>query len=507
MPGMDRNYITLKQQFLQVHEKGGPGYMTEKMVSLPERLIKCAWYDQLLDKKLMKTLDGRRVRVYSQGDWNLGAGPDFKSALVQFDNDDPVRGDVEIHVRSGDWKRHGHHKNSEYNGVALHVCMWNDTGEESIELAGGTAAPELQLSSCLLHDIPTLNAIIDMENYPFNSESRIGQCSIEAASNPERTKQLIEMAARERFFIKSLRYKRELGSKKFRDVLYAGILEGLGYRRNKAPFRRLAEAVPLRLARRAAAAAPPLERTVALQSLYFGASGLFSDIEIDMWDEETREYCEALAAHWENYEDAVDRSDRLRKKDWTLRGVRPANFPVRRVAGLAQMMAAGEDSDIVGSTMAFAEKIRSSPDVKSMKQALDGLYDTLVQEGDGYWASHMTPAGKTLEIVPSLIGKSLAQTLILNIILPLLLARAQQDNDTRLQDRLAIMFSVFPRLGANQITRLMNYRLWGNTKGNVKLTPGEAGQQGLIQVFFDFCDENIRDCSHCAFPKMLRGEK
>ncbi len=506
MTSIDKSYNELKEQFLLLHEAGGVGYVTEKMVSLPERLIKCVWYDQLLDRKLMKTMDGRHVKVFSQGDWNLTAGPDFMAALIQFDNEDPVRGDVEIHVRSGDWKRHGHHRNSEYDSVILHVCMWNDTGETSVSLADGTKAPELLLSSCLLYDIPTLNGMIDMENYPFNSDSRIGECSLAAAADNARAKQLIEMAARERFFVKSLKFKRELTNRKFRDVLYAGVLEGLGYRRNKVPFRKLAVAVPLSTARKVVKSAPPLERVVALQALYFGASGLFSDIEIDLWDEETREYCESLAVHWEQHENRIDLSDRLRKKDWTLRGVRPANFPARRVAGLAQMMAAGDGADIIGAVSSFAEKLKECSDVRAMKSTLDALYAAFIQEGEGYWASHITPAGKVLDKVPSLIGKSLAQTLIINIVLPLLLAAARLDRDTLLQDRLTILFSVFPKLGANQITKIMNYRLWGNTKGNTKLIPGESGQQGLIQIFFDFCDENIRDCSNCAFPKMLKCE-
>jgi len=504
---LPNRYLEIKERCMAVAEAPASMYVTEKMVSLPERLVKCFWYDQLLDRARMKTADGRRVKVLAPGEWNLGPGPDFLSACVELEGGGaPRRGDVEIHVRSGGWKAHGHDRNPEYDGVILHVAMWNDTGGDFITDSKGGAIPQLILASCLEEDIVTLSAKVDMENYPYNSESRLGRCKEAADAAPDRARQLLEMAAKERFFLKARRFARELSREKFENVLYRGLLEGLGYRKNKKPFRRLAECVSLKAARKARDAAPRMDRAAALEALYFGASGLLADLEVDMWDEETREYCETAAHFWKEYRNLA-RPGALRKSDWTLRGVRPANFPSRRVAGLAALMARDGDGELVKTVRLFGGRLKESAGVKDMKQSLDALAEALGADAEGYWARHMTPGGKLLDSTPALIGKPLAMTLALNIVMPLLLGYAQEDNDVELRDRILALFSVFPRLNANEISKIMNHRLRGDAAGDPAFMKREAAQQGLIHVFFDFCDENIKDCAACAFPKMLKMEE
>jgi len=271
MEFLENRYLQIRERFLVVSEGKTPGYMTEKMVALPERLVKCVWYDQLLEKSRLKTADGRRVKVFSPGEWNLGPGPDFQSASYQVEGSDPEYGDVEIHVRATGWKSHGHHSDPEYNGVGMHVVMWNDTQSGTIVKENGEETPHLAMASCLEKDLNELAASIDMENYPYNSDSRIGLCMKEAEESPGRAKQLLEMAGRERLFLKARRFSSELSKKKFEEVLYAGFMEGLGYRRNKKPFRRLAGAVPLKLARKVRRVTPPLDRAAALEAVYLGA--------------------------------------------------------------------------------------------------------------------------------------------------------------------------------------------------------------------------------------------
>lgn len=496
----ENKYLRIKEQCQKVSDGGAAAYVTEKMVSLPERLVKCFWYDQLLDRAMMKTADGRRVKVYSPGEWNLGAGPDFLAAHIQIEGEEPRFGDVEIHVRPGGWKQHGHHKNSEYDSVILHVVMWNDGEEAYVRSAAGNDIPQLVLASCLEDDITALSVKIDMENYPYNSDSRTGLCMKTAMERRERAEQLLEMAARERFFLKARRFAQELSRHRFEEVLYAGLMEGMGYRKNKKPFRRLASIVPLRLVRKVRKAAPLMERTQAVEALLFGASGLLSDMELDLWDAESVEYFKAMNDYWSGMRGDVRNG--LRKSDWTVRGVRPANFPVRRIAGVSALLAAEGEDGILGHVRLFGGRIKECSDVKEMKRAMNELCESLCVEGEGYWASRMVPGGREVDNAPALVGMPLARTLALNIVLPLLLGYAQGDNDLALRDRVTAMYALFPRLNENQIAKIMNYRMWGDVKGSGS-PAREMTQQGLLQVFFDFCDENIRDCSRCAFPGMI----
>jgi hypothetical protein len=60
------------------------------------------------------------------GRWNLQAGPDFQQAVITIANGERCRGDIEIHRHASGWTAHQHHRDVRYNGVILHVCLWND---------------------------------------------------------------------------------------------------------------------------------------------------------------------------------------------------------------------------------------------------------------------------------------------------------------------------------------------------------------------------------------------
>ncbi|MFQ6613486.1 MAG: DUF2851 family protein [Fidelibacterota bacterium] len=68
----------------------------------------------------LSTIDGRSLVILKPGHRNRNAGPDISRARL-FLSGAFVTGSVEFHVRSGDWYTHGHHQDSRYNQVVLHV--------------------------------------------------------------------------------------------------------------------------------------------------------------------------------------------------------------------------------------------------------------------------------------------------------------------------------------------------------------------------------------------------
>ena len=68
----------------------------------------------------LRDRDGRRIVVISRGERNLGAGPDFLDAVLLVDGH-LVVGAVEMHRHERDWLAHGHHRDSAYEHVVLHV--------------------------------------------------------------------------------------------------------------------------------------------------------------------------------------------------------------------------------------------------------------------------------------------------------------------------------------------------------------------------------------------------
>ena len=89
----------------------------------------------------MTTNDMRHVRVLDPGLLNTDSGPDFFNAKVEIDGQLWV-GNIEMHVRASDWRRHGHDKDSAYDSVILHVV---DKDDAPVYRTNGERIPQLVL--------------------------------------------------------------------------------------------------------------------------------------------------------------------------------------------------------------------------------------------------------------------------------------------------------------------------------------------------------------------------
>src|SRR4030095_1619183 len=71
--------------------------------SPPESLLQTVWQHQRLLREQLRTADGQPVRVLHPGFRNVEGGPDFRGAVIQFGEQQPRTGDVEVDLRSGGW--------------------------------------------------------------------------------------------------------------------------------------------------------------------------------------------------------------------------------------------------------------------------------------------------------------------------------------------------------------------------------------------------------------------
>lgn len=91
------------------------------MILFDEKLLQFIWNQQLFDHTGLRCVDGRRLLILDQGKLNDGNGPDFMEARIFIDKT-VFHGSVEIHVMENNWYTHGHHIDTHYNSVVLHVC-------------------------------------------------------------------------------------------------------------------------------------------------------------------------------------------------------------------------------------------------------------------------------------------------------------------------------------------------------------------------------------------------
>ena len=192
------------------------------------------WEGQLLARRSLRTEDGQPLRVIYRGlAAGGGAGPDFRDAVVATP-EGPRHGDVELHVRASDFRRHGHQENPAYAAVVLHA-VFDAEGEKHTDLPGGGRAPVLVV--------------------PRPSRRSRGRAPARAWAEPcataierlgaEASAAALDRLGEMRFRQKVIRPRERLAAGEAPDELvWGGLLEGLAYGADREAFRRLAVVVP-----------------------------------------------------------------------------------------------------------------------------------------------------------------------------------------------------------------------------------------------------------------------
>ena len=115
------------------------GGVSSPQPSLTERELAHIWEGQRFPPQALASADGQPLTVLYRGLPGRGPGPDFRAAVIETPRG-TLRGDVELHLRASDFRRHGHHRDPAYDGLALHLVYWADEGPSTL-LASGRRVP------------------------------------------------------------------------------------------------------------------------------------------------------------------------------------------------------------------------------------------------------------------------------------------------------------------------------------------------------------------------------
>jgi hypothetical protein len=214
------------------------------------------------------TEEGELIHLVYPGRENDDRGADLRDAVI-LSNQGLMKGDIEFHRWSSDWRRHQHHQDPAYNRTILHVVMWRDTGPVTY-LQSGEAVPILVLSK---HPETATGQQIQTDN-PADISSL--PCYQAAKSLPiERIDTILDAAGQERFLAKAAAFQDELSRDTPDEVFYRGIMGAMGYAKNKLPFEELARRVPLHRLEAMVQYHLPDDRCLARQqALLLGTAGL-----------------------------------------------------------------------------------------------------------------------------------------------------------------------------------------------------------------------------------------
>ncbi len=502
------------------------GEQVSDYLPISERLVSCIWYTQTYLKEL-RTADGRAVKVISPGIWNLEAGPDFTRAALEFEGGEVTKGDVEIHTRSSDWEGHRHHREPRFDNVIAHVCMWRDRDDLFVTSSRGNKIPQIELSQHLTRPLGRIVGQIETEDFPYNKKGGLGRCAeLLATLSRGQVRTLLSIAGEWRILEKSARYADWLTKESYEAVLYKGIMEALGYPGNKEAFLILAERIPFDVLRReGGSSALGGVSHYAIQSVLMHLSGLFPGEALPGWDEETVGFLRFMGSVWRDFADRTSYFP-MDPGKWRLRA-RPLNSPLRRIAAAslwayryrnqsAFLKMVHVFRDLSETDTRFApeyDRFRRELHVKDRScqkgdikkrymHALRQLYGLFRCGEDKYWSYRYSLGGKRLSRPVSLLGESRIREVIVNVAIPILLLHFRE-SAKEYESTLYLLYNFLPKLQENSVTRFMRHRLLGKQTKDVPIESAVA-QQGLHQIFRDYCSKDKGGCLDCNFQANLK---
>jgi len=281
----------------------------------PEKLLQNVWHHQRLRRDELRTVDGQPVRVLHPGFWNHSAGPDFRGAVLQFGQEEPRAGDVEIDLLSENWQSHHHHDNPDFMGVILHV-LWTADAKTASDRPSLAISEFLDMPLAEMHSWAASGA---SESWP---ESLRGACSAPLSQlDAGQMEELLRQAALVRFQRKAREFEARARQAGWEQALWEGMLRALGYKQNVWAMQRVAELLP--------SLREGASSLLVLQARLLGVSGFLpADLPASI---QSGDYLRVLWDHWWRDRDRF-RTVLLPKNLWRMHGLRPANQPQRRLA-------------------------------------------------------------------------------------------------------------------------------------------------------------------------------
>lgn len=438
--------------------------VTRNRIKLSEKQVALIW-QQVVGKELTST-EGEPIEVIYPGRINGDHGPDFRDAVI-VSKSNLMQGDVEIHVKSGDWYSHEHHCDAKYNNTILHTVMWHDCHPTTL-LQNGKSVPVLCLAQALQHQaylLPHQLPCFQILNHMDRQTLR----------------KLLNAAGEERFKQKAMHFQTEIlrpdsnGTQKEEagQVLFRGMMRALGYVKNTKPFEELADRMPLNIIE-------SREGLALKQALLLGTAGLLPSQRWQGTFAAEKEVQE-LEQLWES---AGKEVKTMKEGDWNFSHIYPNNSPVRRVVALSYLIERYYEETLLAGILQLVKEA-------ALPAGHRVLENGLTVAGDGYWRDHFDFGVISKTKISALLGNSKAGEIAVNVILPLAFSWGKLAREAKLAENAIDLYRNYPRLAENCITRHMANQLCLRELSDFTA----CHQQGLIHIFRNYCREGR--CGQC----------
>lgn len=431
--------------------------------------LQAHWFAGDFGSSFLTATSGERVEIVQFGVWNREAGPDFSDVAVRFPDrpEAPVlRGAIELDVHAEDWERHGHGTNPAFDEVVVHLYLRRGLRQPFTRTSRHRQVAQVQLDFRQLEERPPLPSTLPL--------ARPGRCKGPLHGlGDARTHDILVAAAQYRLELKNRRWQRLTAVRGFDEALFQSLAVTLGYKENKLPFALLAQRAPLLSLR----AEPEAAAAILLGLGGFLHAPEFGGEEV----QETRAYLRACWAAWWPRRAACDRLI-LPADAWKLGGLRPANHPQRRLAALAALARRWRE------VRALLETGAPNPAAAVLR--------FLAELSDEYWDRHYTLTSGRSARPLALIGGARATEMLANVFFPVMIAARPEH---------WAGYEKLPAALTNRRVETAATRLFGDEQpaARGRWLKRVVHQQGLLQIYEDFCLQDLSDCTRCTFPERV----
>ena len=470
----------------------------EKHIKIPEDFFCSLWMDQKFNSKYLFTLDHKRIEILCPGQWNFEKGPDFKNAKIKMERGEIIQGDVEAHFLSSDWERHNHNVNPNYNNVILHIFLQENKASMRLKKANGQPFLQVDLRKFLHKDIVELYFLMNSKDYAFHRPKKNGLCAkFLKKADKKRLILFLNLAGDARLLSKTESYLNKAKIKDYDQLLYEGIMESLGYKCSRSQFSHIAETASLAYLREKVKLNAGQKKATHIESIFFGIAGFLDYFKKDLagLDAETTLYLNHLRQIWQLYEkDFITK--KLNYSQWNFSGIRPANYPYRRLSGMSSFLSKYMDKNFISIIYPAISGWLGDGRPKYKTNHISNLFP---EPTNGFWLYKHTPLGKKLSCPKQLIGNDRASEIVINVFLPILLSFAKEHKWPSMKKILYQVYKDFPPLSSNRITRFMEGFVLGLMENKSNILNKAKRQQALHQIYSDYCEPNKEGCHNCKF--------
>ncbi len=408
----------------------------------PESVIQFLWMQKKIPAIGLSTISGAKIQILDYGQLNTLGGPDIFQGRIKIDDTVWV-GNIEFHSKASEWYQHGHHLDSAYNNVILHVVFENDKQ---------VIVNDVELETLIVP--PSIWKQYDDHDLLKNRNQFQLPCSRFLNSIP----QIHLEQWKTRLLIDRIESKlKEVNASDIYNFSWSMIMIAFGIKYNKLPMKMMANSIDFRQLNSMTKG--------QLDHFFLRSSQLELPISIDEFSDI-------------QFEIPVESKDRI-TLEWKFGGIRPLNQPIIKLMQFSSFffLVRNELMNLLRD-LNFKELIR----------CLDRI------EIHSYWETHSS-YNKKCKPRNLKLGRSFRNHLLLNAFLPLSFHLNQNLHKNDVSSDILDYYAKIPK-ERNRITNFMQDNGFSNENG--------FDSQSLIHLNNYYCQS--KKCLSCGIGVKILNE-